>query len=120
MSVILGKTVNFPIYRGITFSRSFTYKASGQPVNLSGKNIIFYIRQKNSTTNYLVLNSSNAPTPDGTGVTIISEPNGQFNIKVANEDTALISFDEGTWYIVLDDGVDPKRIGGGTISVLYP
>jgi hypothetical protein len=119
MSVV-GKTLDFIFYRGVTFQRSFTYKAAGVPVDLTGKVIEFHFRKKDSLTDHLNIDSDTAPTANDTKVVITDAENGKFTVKVADEDITAIPFELGNWWVGLNDGVDPQRIGGGTVTVLYP
>lgn len=118
--MVATKTLDFIFYRGVTFQRNMTYKAAGVPVDLTGKIIEFHFRKKDATTDHLTLDSDTAPTINDTKVVITDALNGKFTVKVADEDITAIPFELGNWWIALNDGTDPQRIGGGAVTVLYP
>lgn len=107
-------------YRGVTINLSFTYKADGIGVNLSGQTVVFHIRKTGKRINFLDVSSEGSGTLLGSTLTITNVVGGTFTIHVTDEDTSLMKFDEGTWWITLESGGNKKLIGRGAITVVVP
>lgn len=102
------KTYTFEIYRGITYTRSFTYKnPSGEAINLTGKSIVIKFKDFLNTT--LVLASDDVDAGQSR-VEITDAVNGKFKLVISESDTQsaklTTSSNQGSWWIELHDGDD--------------
>lgn len=101
-----GNEVNFEIDRGITFSRTITWKDStGTVINLTGYTAVMKIREKYSNVSTLLHTVS---------TTIPSPTSGQIVLTISATDTASFNWSEGYYDLVLvsSGGEKTKLIKG--------
>lgn len=118
--MIVGNTFLVTIYKGVSYEKSFTYRASGLPVDLTGKIVEFHLRKRGETNDFLNFDSSEAPTSNGSQLSIISAIAGTFQLHIADEETDAFDFELGDWWIGIKEAGKVKRIGGGPVSVELP
>lgn len=112
--------LQYPItlYRGITYSRSFTYEDENEaPINLTGKIVV--VKFKSVFTNLLTLDSSEAPTTLGSSVVITDAPAGKFTFTLTDEET-LTAKDNGRWWMELRSGGAADLLWRDEVIVLDP
>lgn len=94
------KSADFTLYKGTTFRPTFKFKQSdGTPLPISGKIITFYIVDSDGNS-ILTVNSSSV-TPNGSTILITDDPNGIVDILITDEETSLLSFTSGNWWVTL-------------------
>lgn len=103
-------------YRGTKISLTLTYTADGTPVPLDGKNVGFHIALKNDEKDFLNWFSDDGANSYGSILEITDEDAGEFAVAIEAEESALITFDNGRWYLTVDNEV----FGRGILSVDYP
>jgi hypothetical protein len=118
------KTYTLKIDKGFTYIRAFTFNApatgstatnpiAGDPVDLTGKSIIFNLRCGGVV---LTINSG-TPSALGSTITITDAINGKYTLKLTDEETDLFIAPVGRWWMTLIDGGDESPLGYGGITV---
>ena len=118
------KTYTLKIDKGFTCFRAFSYNAPapastaanpivGDPINLTGKSIIFNLRCGGIV---LTINSG-TPSASGSTITITDAVNGKYALKITDEETDLFNAPVGRWWLTLIDGGDETPLGYGGITV---
>ncbi len=94
------KTANFTMYKSTTFRPTFKFKQSdGTALPISGKIITFYI--VDSDGNEVLTIDSSTTTVNGSTVLISDDPNGIIEVLITDEETSLLDFSDGNWWITL-------------------
>lgn len=98
-------TFTLQLYRGITYSTTFTYTDPNDvPINLTGKSIV--IGLKDIFDNTLLLGSALPASALGSTVTITDAVNGKFRLYITDEETETADLGSGRWWIEEHDGGD--------------
>lgn len=100
------------IDQGATLRKSFTWKAGGEPVDLTGTTARMQIRPTLESEEVIA-----DLTTDSGGIIIGDEP-GQFTIYIAATETELFTFESAVYdlELVLPDG-DVTRILAGEVTL---
>lgn len=94
------ESFDFILYKGITFRPIFKFKDSdGTALPISGKIITFHISDKTGI-DILTVDSNNI-TANGSTVVITDDLNGIVEVLITDEETLLLDFDCGYWWITL-------------------
>ena len=106
------------LFQGVTYARSLQYlNSDGTPVNLTGKIVKFKV--KDIFTSLLTLSSDSAPNTYLSQVAITNAAQGQFQIKLTDEQTATAEIGaEGRWWIELHDAGDVNILWRDDIEVI--
>jgi len=112
-------TYTLPLYRGITYSKTFTYQDSaGVGINLTGKEI--QVKVKDVFPALLSIGSDLPTTTLGSSVTITDAVNGKFNVHISDEETETAELGSGRWWIELHDAGDVLLLWRDAVDVNDP
>ena len=115
-------TLKLKFIRGVTFDKPFKHtgpKPDQDPISYVGKVLAFGIRDQKSPNVHWEIRTDQAANANETVMTWDDQIQGQWRVKVADEDTALIKFDIGTWWVDDVTGTNRKRVTGGELLVTY-
>jgi hypothetical protein len=107
-------SAKFRFYRGITFKRTFHYYSpSGTDIDLTGKSLTFYLRNRATGADVLTLDSDDGPNVNGSELEMTNESQGRFSLTVSDDDTSALNFREGDWRINITSGAETDKLAYG-------
>ncbi len=107
--------------RDRTFEKPMTYKANGVVVNLTGKEIVFHLREVNSDIDYLTLSTAAvAANVNGSRLIYTNQTGGAFSLLLTDEETNLLAFSTGTYSFSLEYSGRKDDLGGGKVTITNP
>lgn len=114
-------SAKFKFVRGVTFERTFFYKnPAGTAIDLTGSTVAFGFRRRDEEELTFEIVSGQAPTANGSEITIVDEVGGEISLKLTDEETDAVPFDEGSWWLHLLTAGDVRRMAHGPLEIQNP
>ncbi len=107
--------------RDRTFEKPMVYKADGIAVNLTGKEVVFHLREVGADIDYLTLSTSDASANvNGSRLVYTNQIGGAFSLLLTDEETMLLAFNTGTYSFSLEYLGRKDDLGGGKVTITNP
>jgi hypothetical protein len=94
--------MKFEMFRGDSRDQPFAikYKSNGNPVNLTGAQVRFTVRQNEDDVDFAFQYKNLAAGGSATQIEMTDAVNGQFTVHINSTDTAQVQGNQRYWYDV--------------------
>lgn len=90
------------------------------PLPLTNKILVFHLVRSGSVEDYLALSTEDDPNDNGSYLSITDELGGEAELHISDEETALMKFNEGNWWLELKlTNGDSLERGAGSATIRH-